>query len=557
MTPDPGTKPYDVLIVGCGLAGAALSWHLHWANKKILVVDSALDNSASPAAAGIISERAGKRHSKSWRWESLWPVAQQFYSRVESESGASLLNKIEQLRFIDGNLENLPNIDDLNISTCKQYDQEPFYAALVEKHHKGRVIKHNSAILDVAAYLDATITMLRRHHHYLSFPLDYADLTLTDDDVYLHTKNLHAHHIVFCEGWHGRANPWFKDLIFEPARGEALHLQCPDLPATFIYRGEITVSPMGDSNFYVGASYDRDDLFSGPTDIGKSTLLRQFKNLFNVTFEVRGHMAGVRPVIKDRLPIVKQHSVRKHCWIFNGLASRGCLQAPYFAACLASSLCEQNPLDGSDSARQVNSDADEFSTVSHQSRLTTVAHEIIRASVSAGDSAIDATAGNGNDTLLLARCTGPRGKVYAFDIQDSAIERATERLSEIKADNVSLLKRDHVEMFKAIPPQLHGKISAVMFNLGYLPGGDLSVTTESNASVKAIDIALQLLKTTGVCSILCYRGHRGGTEETQAVEHFLRALAEHAYSVEQHISQNNTVDGPVLYIVRKLREQYA
>ena len=147
--------------------------------------------------------------------------------------------------------------------------------------------------------------------------------------------------------------------------------------------------------------------------------------------------------------------------------------------------------------------------------------------------------------------------MYAFDIQDSAIERATDRLADAKVDNVTLLKRNHVDMFEAIPTELHGKISAVMFNLGYLPGGDLSVTTESNASVKAVDIALQLLKTAGVCSILCYRGHRGGEEETQAVRRYLRALPQPAYSVEKHISDNTTVDGPVLFVVRKLAENYA
>ncbi len=552
MSPELSTPPYDTIIVGCGLAGATLSWQLHWAGKKILVVNSTLSNSASLAAAGIISERSGKRHTKSWRWDSFWPIAQQFYRRVEAESGRDLFSEIEQLRFIDRHLENVSDSANLPISSFKQYEHEPFYAALTEKHRSGRFIKHDSAILNVTAYLSATIAMIREHHRYLSFPLDYADLTLADNAVHLPSKELRAQHIVFCEGWHGRNNPWFQELIFESARGEALKLKSSELPSTFIYYDEITVSPMGDGYFYVGASYDRSDLTSGPTEIGKSTLLRQFKDLFNVEFDVCGHVAGVRPVIKGRLPIVKQHSAFPHCWVFNGLASRGCLQAPYFANLLASDLYKQYPINDSGAEKQLSPELDDFPTVIHTSRLTTAAHEIIKASVSPGDNAIDATAGNGNDTLLLARCTTPRGKVYAFDIQDSAIKRTTDRLSQAKVANVSLLKCDHGDMLAAIPTQLHGKVSVVMFNLGYLPGGDLNVTTNGRTSVNAIDIALQLLKAAGVCSILCYRGHPGGEEETQAVRHFLRALPQHTYLVEQHMAHNDTADSPVLFIVRKL-----
>ena len=546
-------NPYDTIIVGCGLAGATLSWQLHWAGKKILVVNSTLNNSASVAAAGVISERSGKRHTKSWRWDSLWPIAQQFYRRVEMESGRGLLSEIEHLRFVDRQLENVSVSEDLTISSSRQYENEAFYTALAKKHRSGHAIKHDSAILDVTAYLDATIAMIRQHHRYLPIPLDYADLTFTDNAVHLATKDLRAQHIVFCEGWHGQNNPWFQELIFESARGEALTLKCRELPPTFIYYGEITVSPIGDGYFYVGATYDRSDLSSGPTEIGKSALLRQFKALFNVEFEICGHVAGVRPVVKGRLPIIKQHPAFGHCWVFNGLASRGCLQAPYFSNLLASNLCKQYPVSDTGAETQLSSDIDDFPTITHTSRLTTAAHKIIKASVSAGDYAIDATAGNGNDTLLLARCTAPEGKVYAFDIQDSAITRTTDRLTQANVENVSLLKLDHGNMLTAIPSALHGKISVAMFNLGYLPGGDLNVTTTSRTSVSAVDIALRLLKAKGVCSILCYRGHHGGEEETQSLRHFLRSLPKHTYLVQQHLAHNTTVDSPVLFIVRKLK----
>jgi len=154
--------------------------------------------------------------------------------------------------------------------------------------------------------------------------------------------------------------------------------------------------------------------------------------------------------------------------------------------------------------------------------LTQIAHDGLRGKLKDGDIAIDATAGNGHDTLFLAGCVGPAGKVFAFDIQKVALERTAAYLGLFK--NVNLLERSHAEMRESIPAEFHGHIAAVMFNFGYLPNSDKSIVTSAASSVAAVNATVALLRPGGWLSAILYTGHPGGAEEAEAVEAVLREL---------------------------------
>ncbi|MGR8947644.1 MAG: FAD-dependent oxidoreductase [Gammaproteobacteria bacterium] len=547
-------ESFDAITVGCGLAGAALAWHFHWLGQRLLVIDSNLPNSASRAAAGVMSAHSGERHTKTWRWEDFWPVAQEFYRRVALETGLTLFHEIDQLRFISAELAASLASKEIPVTKCTSYASERFYAALKEKHRQAFVVQHGSGILDVTAYLNATAKMLQKNHRFVTSPMDYDAIELNADHVHLRHENISAKALIFCEGWRGQTNPWFDDLEFESVRGESLVVKCESLPQSFIYHGEISVVPIGRAFFRIGSTYDREDLISGPSNDGKNYLLAQFDDLFDVSFDVIDHSAGVRPVIRGRKPVIKQHPQIPQCWYFNGLASRGCLQAPKLADTLAATIIAQQQSRDKIITPSVEPSLKIFSTCEHTARLTTVAHQLVQQHIQAGDDVIDATAGNGNDTLLLARCTTRSGCVYAFDIQDLALQRTRERLAMHGYEHVVLIKSDHRHMASLIPAEALGKISTVMFNLGYLPGGDTDISTKSENTKVALSGALKLLKERGLCSILCYRGHPGGNEETLAVISLLRSLDKNCFDVTQHLAANSAADSPALFIIRKLRD---
>lgn len=148
-------------------------------------------------------------------------------------------------------------------------------------------------------------------------------------------------------------------------------------------------------------------------------------------------------------------------------------------------------------------------------RPTALAHREIAAVLREGDLAIDATAGNGHDTVFLAKLVGEAGNVVAFDVQEQAITSTRERLAaESLLDRVKLVHGSH----GSIPEHAAASsVSAVMFNLGYLPGGDHAVITRTGDTLRALEGALGVLKLGGILTIVCYPGHEGGDEESAAV----------------------------------------
>lgn len=135
-----------------------------------------------------------------------------------------------------------------------------------------------------------------------------------------------------------------------------------------------------------------------------------------------------------------------------------------------------------------------------------------------GSLAIDATAGNGHDTIFLAERTGDSGHVYAFDIQHEAIENTRMRLREQQLEHrVSLIEKSHEQLQKHVSASDQGRIAVIMFNLGYLPGSDKSCITRTSSTLKALDQSITLLKPGGALSVMLYPGHEGGEEETNAV----------------------------------------
>lgn len=183
-------------------------------------------------------------------------------------------------------------------------------------------------------------------------------------------------------------------------------------------------------------------------------------------------------------------------------------------------------------------------------RLTDIAHELVAAHVLPGDKVIDATTGNGHDTLFLAELVGETGHVYAFDIQQQAIRKTASRLEENSLrDRVTLIPGSHADMIGLLPEKDAGRIAAILFNLGYLPGGEKHVTTCAGTTLQALEESLALLKPGGIISLLVYVGHPGGKEEDEAIREWLGRLP-----VEvrwQHHNPDCAEHSPRLYSIIK------
>lgn len=184
--------------------------------------------------------------------------------------------------------------------------------------------------------------------------------------------------------------------------------------------------------------------------------------------------------------------------------------------------------------------------------LTAGAQAAVAAVLAAGDLAVDATVGNGHDTLFLARCVGEEGAVYGFDLQPQALEQTRGRLESAGlAGRVRLEEADHGRLADHLPPEARGRVKAVMFNLGYLPGSDKACITRPASTRAALDQALQVLAPGGLISVLAYTGHPGGREEADEVRRWSEGLDAQRLEVRYEGVPEARGPAPELTLIRR------
>ncbi|KGL46594.1 16S rRNA (cytosine(1402)-N(4))-methyltransferase [Listeria newyorkensis] len=177
-------------------------------------------------------------------------------------------------------------------------------------------------------------------------------------------------------------------------------------------------------------------------------------------------------------------------------------------------------------------------------------HDLLTRIILPGDTVVDATIGNGHDTVFLADLVGVNGRVFGFDIQQEAIDATTQLLTEKRvASQVTLLHESHANMAELLPQQTEIKVA--IFNLGYLPGGDKTITTLADSTIKAINAALSLLTVGGIVILVIYHGHPEGQSEKAAVLNYAEALPQEQFHVLEYRFINQRNNPPFVIAIEK------
>ena len=182
-------------------------------------------------------------------------------------------------------------------------------------------------------------------------------------------------------------------------------------------------------------------------------------------------------------------------------------------------------------------------------RITEYSHHLLREYIHEGDCCIDATCGNGSDTEFLCRSVGKTGRVYGFDIEKDAVEKTRNRLEQAGCADQAVLACDgHENMADHVKEQG----TAVMFNFGYLPGGDHNLSTRTETSIEAIRQGLAILKSGGIMRLCIYSGKDTGFEEKAGILTYLKTLAPKEYTVivNEYYNRGNCPPLPV-FIFKK------
>ncbi len=186
-------------------------------------------------------------------------------------------------------------------------------------------------------------------------------------------------------------------------------------------------------------------------------------------------------------------------------------------------------------------------------RILPFARLLLEKAISKGDYAVDATAGNGHDTLFLTKLVGENGHVFSFDIQEQAIQETKKRLQDHDADHLAtLFLNSHAQLKELLPAESHNKVTGAVFNLGYLPGGDKQIVTLSHSTIAAIEQLLDIMAVEGIIVLVVYHGHPEGAIEKDELMKYVTSLPQDKAHV-LHYGFMNQVNAPPFIIAIEKR----
>lgn len=324
----------DVLIVGFGLAGWALTEVLKEHDISFVVID-AQKTSSSKVATGIYNPVVLKRFRAIWHANTLMEHSIPFYMQPK------YLDTFHPMP-IHRILASVSEQNDWTVATDKPELSYYLNPKIIQNTYANVHAPYGLGVVNHTGWIDTNILLtksqkeLEQQHCFVGENFDYAALDFSANT--LRYKKWKINHVVFAEGVGVLKNPWFSNVPITPNKGEWLIVLCKGLELNTILKSGVFVVSLGGDRYRVGATYVREFENSLPTKDGKTWLLAQFKKLTSLPFEVIHHGAGFRPTVIDRKPMIGKHPIHGNLWCINGLGSRGVLWAPYLATKLVGAL---------------------------------------------------------------------------------------------------------------------------------------------------------------------------------------------------------------------------
>lgn len=334
----------NYLIIGQGISGTFLSWYLEQAGASVIVMDENRSNTASRVAAGLINPVTGRRLVKSWMIDELMPFAWNAYSKIGNELHIDCIREASLKQFF--------NAPDMQDAFNKRSIEEPGYLCAPDNDDWRQFFNYPFGwgnirpcyIADVKKLTAAYRQHLIDQNKLIEEIFDASQLVT--DEGYVSYKNIHAQKIIFCDGAAGLNNPWFNRLPYSLNKGEALTLHIPQLSTDHIYKFRQTLIPIEhlENLFWFGSSYEwtyDDEL---PSQKFRENAEAELKHFLKLPYTVIDHQAAVRPANVERRPFVGVHPSYPQIATLNGMGTKGCSLAPYFAQQLALHLVKGEPI---------------------------------------------------------------------------------------------------------------------------------------------------------------------------------------------------------------------
>jgi glycine/D-amino acid oxidase-like deaminating enzyme len=333
----------DVMIVGQGICGTFLSWYLEKAGISFIVLDESNPCSASKAAAGLINPITGRRLVKTWMIDDLIPFVKEEYGMIGKELEIDCLSEMSIVDFFSTPQMRNAFLHRLNEdpSNLRLPDDESVWNPFFRSDFGFGCIEP-CWLVDLNKLLARYRQKLINEQKLLEGRFNYLQLTKEENGI--RYKTFRAERIIFCDGIEGFTNPYFKDLPFSPNKGEALILEIPQLPVGKIFKKGMILVPWGEGLFWVGSSYawSFDNVHPSPEFKERTSML--LNGWLRGPFKIVEHLASIRPAVLERRPFVGFHPIFQNIGILNGMGTKGCSLAPFFAKQLTQYLVSRDPI---------------------------------------------------------------------------------------------------------------------------------------------------------------------------------------------------------------------
>jgi glycine oxidase len=330
----------DYIIVGSGLAGIAFAETARKASKSIMIFGDNVHNS-SIVAGGLYNPVILKRFSGLKDAGIQIVTLRKFYQSLRDDLGIDV-------EYPKPTLRKFHSVEEQNnwfVASDKPVMAPFLSTTFISRKYKGidspfgygEVLE--TGYVDTASLLDQYKTYLKSVDSFRAETVDYARIEHHDHSVTY--KDITARHIVFCEGFGIKVNPFFNYLPLQGTKGELLIIRAPLLDLDVILNTNVFILPIGNQLFKAGATYNWDDRTQLPTEAGREELIARIREILTCDFEVIDHLAGIRPTVKDRKPLVGTHPELSRMHVLNGLGTRGVMLGPASAEMLFNNI-EQN-----------------------------------------------------------------------------------------------------------------------------------------------------------------------------------------------------------------------
>lgn len=333
----------EFLIVGQGISGTFLSWYLHKAGRSFVVIDNNEPSSSSRVAAGIINPVTGRRIVKTWMIDDILPFAARAYKEMGEELGITAITQTKMVEFF-------PSAQMRLSFTERSAGEHQTYISLPKDENLYvNDFNYDLGFGEIApcyiANLNELLPAWRSFLHTKNYLLEE---NFSDKELNVHPhltyKNLSAEKIIFCDGIYSSTNRFFRNLPFALNKGEALIIQSEHVPPQTIFKRNLTLAPLGGSRFWAGASYEWDFVDNLPSQGFLDGAVKTLSNWLKHPFKVERQLASIRPATVERRPFIGMHPHWPSVGILNGMGTKGCSLAPYFASQFADHLTENTPI---------------------------------------------------------------------------------------------------------------------------------------------------------------------------------------------------------------------